>query len=90
LTFKLLVDLDTDNRFGEGDPRVDSRFRRLRTDEDEEAGEGGSGIECQVGKRHEGNGNERSVWRVVESGGESEEAGRAWKRFKRGLSSLMG
>lgn len=61
LTLRLLDDRDTDNRFEDGDPSVDSLLSRLRTDEDDEAGEGGSGIECQVGKRYEGNGKERSV-----------------------------
>lgn len=75
---------------GEGVPSVDNRLSKLRTDEDEDAGEGGSGIDCQVGKRFVEKGNERSVWSVVESGGESEEAGRAWKRTKSGWSSLMG
>lgn len=69
-------------------PREDILLIRLRTDPVDEAGEAGSGIECQICRLRGRRGNESKAWSVVESGGDTEVLDRLWKRFIRGWSSL--
>jgi hypothetical protein len=72
----------------DGEPSEEMRLIRIRTEPVEEAGEGGSGMECQAGKRCARNGKERSAWSVVERGGARIVVGSAWKRLIIGWSRL--